>query len=203
MNVTGRTNSSSYNNTKTTTILADDDENLYSLDIFVKYAVHLITDQNTFSSNPSILDANNCCIGFRLWDFPLLYINQKNGYGSLVPFNKTEREQYSFKESVTARNYSGQHEQRVDVHCGKSCVFKMSEDNLRRNIIANPLYAFLFTLSPDEFNSRPILLGSTSINLESLGIPDTVDPTLTITNNHFKHHVSCVFNESSVVNNIL
>ncbi|KAG2382084.1 hypothetical protein C9374_005876 [Naegleria lovaniensis] len=130
--------------------------------------------------------SNDCCIGFRLWDFPLMYVQKPEG-----PYTNADTlEARMFKESFTStafyksdvrdqENYSSHN---IMFRTGKSIVFSMKREELGIYVQTLPLYVFLFILTSTNmdgtdlpFGWKPVLIGSVNIPLHDLKVFEEVD----------------------------
>ncbi len=119
---------------------------------------------------------NDCCVGFRLWDYPLIYIQTTDGHSNLTP-NQQEFDASLRSYSQTLTRSVSEPENlkhhRIKFNAGKSCVFRMSKTNLTKNLSTSPLYVFLFVLTlNDNDQVKPNLIGTVTIPMVDLDLPE-------------------------------
>nr|CAG4716070.1 unnamed protein product [Naegleria fowleri] len=156
------------------------EEKLWSLDVYIHEVIHFIYK----STNPML--SNDCCVGFRLWDFPLMYIQKPEG-----PYTNADTlETRMFKESFSAstfyksqvRDQESYSSHNMLFRTGKSIVFSMKRDELGIYVQTLPLYVFLFILTATKMDGvdhklgwKPVLIGSVHIPLHELKVFEEVD----------------------------
>ncbi|KAL9651316.1 hypothetical protein ABK040_001268 [Willaertia magna] len=157
--------------------------NLYSLDVYIHEVIHFVHK----ATNTQL--ANDCCVGFRLWEYPFMYLQKKD------PYENERMENIMFKESFRNttvyndpmyRQQANTSSHKVLFRIGKSLVFKMEKDELNQYLQTLPLYVYLFILTVPPFDGtnnveycKPVLLGSFQVLLRDLEINDVEDETIT------------------------
>ncbi len=104
----------------------------YSFDVYVSHIVHYEFE----TVSPTYL--NDCCIGFRLWDYPLIYVQSNDGQSHLNP-NQREFEEslraYANRTPHTPVSPEAMKQNRIRFNSGKSCMFKMTKGMLLFTLI--------------------------------------------------------------------
>jgi hypothetical protein len=145
----------------------------YSLDVYISHVIHYGFE----TVSPTYL--NDCCIGFRLWDYPLIYVQSNDGQSHMkLPQREFEESLRGYSKTMTLNSahpeIMKQHKIRFD--SGKSCMFKMTNAALTRNLTTSPLYIFLFVLTLTQDNQvKPNLIGSVSIPIVELDLSNIPD----------------------------
>ena len=168
-------------------------EYLFSLDVFVHQIVfhrplvqQMLTaptplstrqgsssDASDFRLRSALETPFGTVVGFRLWEFPLLYIQQQHSNDSIRPDD----------------NISSSNRRPISFGSGKSCIFKMSMEQLHIYMQATPLYLYVYDYGGNVKQSlafgddllprdspvvrMPNLIGAASISLKELTVPDS------------------------------
>lgn len=91
------------------------DEYIYALDVYVH---HVIMNDDLLTRNHlQPIEHVSCLIGYRVWNFPLLYIEQQ----------RTNMEEFAFTgQPASTIVPRGDGTEQLYFNSGKTCLFKMS-----------------------------------------------------------------------------